>query len=80
MSRPPKDFVADSTLKLRKIIGRLRRQDFTEDDLAELETFIAIAMRVIAKTNPSKVREMTRQVEIAYYMKRLPDEQQKDAS
>lgn len=35
-----------------------------EPHLARLETFIAIAVRVMAKTNPSKIRDVARTVEI----------------
>ena len=37
--------------------------------LVELETFAAVAIRVMAKTNPSKIHDEARAVEIAHYMK-----------
>lgn len=36
----------------------------TGDAMATLETFTAVALRIIAKTNPSKVRDVARAVEI----------------
>lgn len=42
------------------------------DALAEVETFVAIALRVLAKTNPSKVRDEARTVHISYLLKDLP--------
>lgn len=46
-----------------------------EDQMAEVETFIAIALRVMAKTNPSKIRDVAMTVNIQYLMKK--QEQQK---
>lgn len=42
------------------------------DALAEVETFVAIALRVLAKTNPSKVRDEVRTVHISYLLKDMP--------
>lgn len=42
------------------------------DALAEIETFVAIALRVLAKTNPSKVRDEARTVHISFLLKDLP--------
>ena len=39
-------------------------QSNVEDALASVETFIAIALRVMAKTNPSKIRSIAVTVEI----------------
>jgi len=41
----------------------------TEDDLVTLETHLVIGLRLMSKTNPSKLREIARTVEIAYLMK-----------
>ena len=35
-----------------------------QDAWAEIETFIAVALRVMAKTNPSKVRDAAMTIEI----------------
>jgi len=40
-----------------------------DDERAEIETFVAIAIEVMKKTNVSKLREAARTVELRYYMK-----------
>lgn len=40
-----------------------------DDERAELETFIAVALEIMKKTNPSKVREATRLVNLRYLLK-----------
>lgn len=40
-----------------------------DDERAELETFVAVAIEVMKKTNVSKLREAARTVELRYYMK-----------
>lgn len=40
-----------------------------ENALAEIETFCAIALRVMRKTNPSKLRDAARTVEVEAYLK-----------
>lgn len=55
---------------LQEALARLREhvlpaQEPIEDALAEVETFCAIALRVLAKTNPSKLRAAAMTVEIA---------------
>lgn len=40
-----------------------------DEDRAELETFVAVAIEVMKKTNVSKLREAARTVELRYYMK-----------
>ena len=56
----------DIGLALRLIRDRLYFPDGSEQDtaLCEVETFCAIAIRVMRKTNPSKLRSETRTVEI----------------
>lgn len=72
MAKPNKEFVDDMTTKLRKIVGRLRRRDYTDDDLAVLETFLAIGLRVIEKSNTRKLDEAVQIVELRYLAKRVP--------
>lgn len=72
MAKPNKEFVEDMTTKLRKIVGRLRRRDYTDDDLAVLETFLAIGLRVIEKSNTRKLDEAVQIVELRYLAKRVP--------
>ena len=40
-----------------------------DDERAELETFIAVALEIMKKTNPSKVREAARLVNLRYLLK-----------
>lgn len=72
MAKPNKEFVDDMTTKLRKIVGRLHRRDYTDDDLAVLETFLAIGLRVIEKSNTRKLDEAVQIVELRYLAKRVP--------
>jgi hypothetical protein len=43
-----------------------------DDERAEIETFIAVALEVMRKTNPSKLRDAARVVELRYLMKETP--------
>lgn len=72
MSKPAKVFVEDMTSKLRVVQSRLRRRDYTDDDLALLETFLAISLRVIEKSNTRKLDEAVQLVELRYLAKRVP--------
>jgi len=40
-----------------------------DEERAEIETFVAIAIEVMKKTNVSKLREAARTVELRYYLK-----------
>lgn len=40
-----------------------------DEERAEIESFIAVAIEVMRKTNPSKLRDATRIVELRYLMK-----------
>jgi hypothetical protein len=42
-----------------------------DEDRAEIETFVAIALEVMKKTNISKLREAAMTVELRYHMKGL---------
>lgn len=42
-----------------------------DDERAELETFIAVAIEVMKKTNPSKLRDAARIVHLRYLMKEV---------
>lgn len=44
-----------------------------DDDRAELETFIAIAIEVMKRTNISKLRECARIVELRYWVQQPPE-------
>jgi hypothetical protein len=55
--------ITESLLVLREALSPM---DGSAEDtaLCEVETFIAIALRVFSKTNPSKLRSESRNVEI----------------
>jgi len=40
-----------------------------DEERAELETFIAVALEVMKKTNPSKLRDAAQTVELRYLMR-----------
>lgn len=42
-----------------------------DDERAEIETFVAIAIDVLKKTNVSKIREAARVVELRYLLKEM---------
>lgn len=44
-----------------------------DDERAQIETFAAIAIEVMRKTNPSKLREAARVVELRYMSKKLQE-------
>lgn len=45
-----------------------------DEERAEIETFVAIALEVMQRTNVSKLRECARIVELKYYVKERTDE------
>jgi hypothetical protein len=45
-----------------------------DDERAEVETFVAIAIEVMRRTNTGKLRECARIVEMKFYMKEMRDE------
>jgi hypothetical protein len=45
-----------------------------DDERAEVETFVAIALEVMKRTNVGKLRECARIVELKYYVKEMRDE------
>lgn len=55
--------------RLRSCIAHLI--GWGDDERAELETFVAIAIEVMRKTNPSRLREAARIVELRYLSKEL---------
>ena len=64
----------DLGMALRLIRDRLYVPDGSEQDtaLCEVETFCAIAIRVMRKTNPSKLRSETRTVELQARLDGIP--------
>jgi len=57
---------ADLTVAIQTIRDALKAVDGSAEDhaLAALETFVVVSLRLMAKTNPSKVRDVARTVEI----------------
>jgi len=41
-----------------------------DDERAEIETFVAVALEVFKKTNPSKLREAARTVELKFLLRK----------
>ena len=70
MSKPTAQAIADMTnavlADLNVVKQHLGPHTFnkTEEAWAGIETFIAIGLRVFAQTNPSKLRDVMRTVEI----------------
>ena len=63
--------ITDALLVLREALEPL--DDSLEDrSLCAVETFVAVALRVFSKTNPSKLRSEARNVEIQARMDRIP--------
>jgi hypothetical protein len=64
----------DITAAVKTLRERLYFPDGSEQELAlcAIETFIAIALKVMVKTNPSKVRDCARTIEIKARMDGVP--------
>ena len=65
---------ADITDCLRVIRGCMKPVDDTREDyaLCALECFVDVALRLMAKTNPSKIRSVAMTVEIKARMEGKP--------
>ncbi|MBU3577511.1 hypothetical protein [Polynucleobacter sp. UK-Kesae-W10] len=64
------DKLRDERLKscIAELIG------WSDDDRAEIETFVAIAIEVMKKTNVSKLRDAARIVELRYLVQNIEGE------
>jgi len=58
------EMAEDITQALATVRDALPESERSGDAMATLETFTAVALRLIAKSNPSKVRDIARLVEI----------------
>jgi hypothetical protein len=58
--------------RLQECVGTLI--GWSDDERAEIETFVAIALEVMKRTNVSKLRECARIVELKYYVQEREDE------
>lgn len=77
LSRDDLEYLVETAAKLKderlkqciaELIG------WGDDERAEVETFLAIAVEVMRKTNPSKLRECARLVELRYISRELNDQ------
>mgnify|MGYP003500885764 FL=1 len=68
------DVEAELTEHLAVLRDALKPEDGTQEDysLCAVETFAAVAMRVMRASNPSKVRDCARTVEIKARLDGLP--------
>ena len=72
LSRDDLEYVVETVAKLKD--ERLKsciaeRIGWGDDERAEVETFVAIAIEVMKRTNVSKLRECSRLVELRYLSK-----------
>lgn len=69
MSKPTKATVTAARQDIIACLGRLRDTGLGRaEDWAQLETFCAISLRVMAKTNMSKLLSETRTVELSHFV------------
>ena len=64
----------DIVAELRVLRASLKPVDDTPEDhaLCAVETFVAVSLRVMSKTNPSKLRSEARNVELQARMDGVP--------
>ena len=65
---------ADLTAALRTVRDALKPEDGTAEDeaMCSIETFCAVALQVMRKTNPSKLRDEARTLEIRCRLDGVP--------
>ena len=68
MPKPTKAVIAAMTETVMQDLAAVRSVVGDTEEMASLETFVAIALRLMAETNPSKLREIMRVVEIVARM------------
>ena len=69
------EYVVEAVAKLKdeKLKGCIAELiGWGDEERAEIETFVAIAIEVMKKTNISKLQEAARVVHLRYLMKELP--------
>lgn len=80
MQRPTKESIelmkAQVIQGVNVIRAHLTRSPEIDEALGSVETFIAIALRVFAVTNPSKLKEHMQLVELQHYL--VPGEKKRD--
>ena len=68
MPKPTKAAIAAMTETVMSDLAAVRSVVGDTEEMASLETFVAISLRLMAETNPSKLREIMRVVEIVARM------------
>ena len=64
MPKPSKESIASMTSTVIADLETIKSRVGDTEEMAALETFVAISLRLMAATNPSKLREIMRIVEI----------------
>lgn len=64
MAKPTKEAIAAMTEAIMVDLATIKAHGPDEEAMAGVETFVEIALGVFAQTNPSKLREVMRRVEI----------------
>lgn len=64
MPKPSKEAISSMTTTVMSDLEAVRKVVGDTEEMAGLETFVSISLRLIAATNPSKLREIMRIVEI----------------
>lgn len=64
MPKPSKEAISSMTTTVMSDLEAVRKVVGDTEEMAGLETFVSISLRLMAATNPSKLREIMRIVEI----------------
>lgn len=64
MPKPSKEAISSMTATVMSDLSAVRAVVGDTEEMAGLETFVSISLRLMAATNPSKLREIMRIVEI----------------
>lgn len=64
MPKPSKEAISSMTTTVMSDLSAVRAVVGDTEEMAGLETFVSISLRLMAATNPSKLREIMRIVEI----------------
>lgn len=70
MPKPSKEAIADMTSTVMSDLSAVRAVVGDTEEMAGVETFVSIALRLMAVTNPSKLRDVMQVVEIQARMDR----------
>lgn len=64
MPKPSKEAISSMTTTVMSDLEAVRKVVGDTEEMAGLETFVSISLRLMAATNPSKLRDIMRVVEI----------------